>query len=228
MRAKLVNENYRYEEIENFISDLDDEIGSTMEMYLPDDEKVELYNLLKNGGKIKAIYGDSDEWSREKDIDWDEWIDRFETRKIQPLKAKGWEEFWVDEQGDEGREVILIKRRHTENKPLDENNNEFLGVVNESDDYCPECGAIVTDLDFCDECGYDPYEDDDEDDEDLDESKVPTTKKGKEKKFKQVMSDWKKGEQHIGKSKKTVPHTKAGQKQAVAIALSMSGQSNKK
>lgn len=42
------------------------------------------------------------------------------------------------------------------------------------------------------------------------------------------MGDWKKGEQHIGKSKKKVPKTKVGQKQTVAIALSMTGQSNKK
>ena len=65
-------------------------------------------------------------------------------------------------------------------------------------------------------------------DEFLDESeKIPTTKAGKAKKFHKVMSHWKEGEQHIGKSKKKVPKTKAGQKQAVAIALSMSGQSNK-
>lgn len=57
---------------------------------------------------------------------------------------------------------------------------------------------------------------------------VPKTKKGKEKKFKKVMHHWKEGEQNIGKSDKKVPITKEGQKQAVAIALSMSGQSNKK
>lgn len=109
-------------------------------------------------------------------------------------------------------------------KLVNENLYEFL---NESEDYCPECGAIVTDLDYCEECGYDPYEDNDEDD--LDEAKkVPTTKKGKEKKLKKVMHHWKEGDQHIGKSKKKVPRTKAGQKQAVAIAMSMSGQSNKK
>lgn len=58
--------------------------------------------------------------------------------------------------------------------------------------------------------------------------KVPTTKKGKDAKVKKVMHHWKEGEQHIGKSDKFVPKTKKGQKQAVAIAMSMSGQSNKK
>ena len=57
--------------------------------------------------------------------------------------------------------------------------------------------------------------------------KVPKTKKGKEKKFKEVMHHWKQGEQHIGKSDKKVPKTKKGQKQAIAIGLSMTGQSNK-
>jgi len=65
-------------------------------------------------------------------------------------------------------------------------------------------------------------------DEYLEESeRVPTSKIGKAKKFSRVMSHWKEGEQHIGKSKKKVPRTKAGQKQAVAIALSMTDQSNK-
>ena len=63
--------------------------------------------------------------------------------------------------------------------------------------------------------------------DELYEAKVPKTKKGKEKKFKKVMHHWKEGEQHIGKSDKKVPKTKAGHKQAVAIGLSMSGQSNK-
>jgi hypothetical protein len=57
--------------------------------------------------------------------------------------------------------------------------------------------------------------------------KEPKTKKGKEKKFSKVMHHWKEGEQHIGKSNKIVPKTKKGQKQALAIALSMSGQSKK-
>ncbi|HUS49808.1 MAG TPA: hypothetical protein VMZ91_06565 [Candidatus Paceibacterota bacterium] len=63
--------------------------------------------------------------------------------------------------------------------------------------------------------------------DELYEAKVPKTKKGKETKFKKVMKDWKDGEQHIGKSKKKVPRGKKGHKQAVAIALSMSGQSDK-
>lgn len=41
------------------------------------------------------------------------------------------------------------------------------------------------------------------------------------------MHHWKEGEQHIGKSDKKVPRTKEGQKQAVAIALSQTGQSKK-
>lgn len=59
----------------------------------------------------------------------------------------------------------------------------------------------------------------------LNEREIPKTKKGKERKFKKVMKHWKEGEQHIGKSKKKVPRTKEGHKQAVAIGLSMSGQS---
>jgi hypothetical protein len=58
--------------------------------------------------------------------------------------------------------------------------------------------------------------------------KTPKTKEAKEKKVEKVMHHWKKGEQHIGKSDKTVPVTKKGQKQAIAIAMSMSGQSKNK
>lgn len=49
-----------------------------------------------------------------------------------------------------------------------------------------------------------------------------------QKKFHKVMSHWKEGEQHIGKSKKKVPVTKKGQKQAIAIAFSQIGKSKKK
>ena len=58
--------------------------------------------------------------------------------------------------------------------------------------------------------------------------KKPRTKKAKEAKFKKVMHHWKEGDQHIGKSKKTVPKTEKGRKQAVAIAMSMTGQSKNK
>lgn len=43
---------------------------------------------------------------------------------------------------------------------------------------------------------------------------------GKGGKMKKVMDEWDKGELNIGKSNKKVPHTKKGQKQAIAIALS--------
>ena len=65
-------------------------------------------------------------------------------------------------------------------------------------------------------------------DEFLNEEKKPKTKKEKAAKFSKVMHHWKKGDQHIGKSDKTVPKTSKGRKQAVAIAMSMTGQSNKK
>lgn len=57
--------------------------------------------------------------------------------------------------------------------------------------------------------------------------KIPKSKKAKEKKFSKTMSHWKEGELNIGKSNKKVPRTKNGQKQAVAIALSQTGQSKK-
>jgi len=50
--------------------------------------------------------------------------------------------------------------------------------------------------------------------------KKPTTKAGKAAKVKKVMSEFGKGELNIGKSPKKV----TSQKQAVAIALSMSNQ----
>ena len=46
-------------------------------------------------------------------------------------------------------------------------------------------------------------------------------------KIKKVMSHWKAGKQHIGKSEETVPKTKEGQKQAVAIALNQAKLSKK-
>jgi len=58
--------------------------------------------------------------------------------------------------------------------------------------------------------------------------KMPKTKKEKDEKFGKVMHHWKEGKQHIGRSDKTVPHTKEGQKQAVAIAMSMTGRSKNK
>lgn len=66
-------------------------------------------------------------------------------------------------------------------------------------------------------------------DEFLNENKkTPKTKKAKDAKFKKVMRHWKEGEQHIGKSKKKVPVSKKGQKQALAIAFSEAGLSKKK
>lgn len=48
------------------------------------------------------------------------------------------------------------------------------------------------------------------------------------KKPAKIMKEWKAGELNIGKSKKTVPTTKKGQKQAIAILLSQLGKSKKK
>lgn len=48
------------------------------------------------------------------------------------------------------------------------------------------------------------------------------------KKSEKIMKEWKAGELNIGKSKKTVPTTKKGQKQAVAIMMSQLGKSKKK
>ena len=58
------------------------------------------------------------------------------------------------------------------------------------------------------------------------EKKKPTKKQSN--KIAKVMHHWKEGKQHIGKSDKKVPKTKKGQKQALAIAFSMSGQGKKK
>lgn len=57
---------------------------------------------------------------------------------------------------------------------------------------------------------------------------IPKTKKEKNKKFEKVMHHWKKGEQHIGTSKKKVPKTERGRKQAIAIGLSSAGLSQNK
>lgn len=61
-------------------------------------------------------------------------------------------------------------------------------------------------------------------DKTLDEAKATEAQKEKVAK---VMHKWKQGKEHIGKSDKTVPVTKKGQKQAVAIALSQAGLSKK-
>jgi hypothetical protein len=53
-------------------------------------------------------------------------------------------------------------------------------------------------------------------------------KKTAMKKSKKIMKEWKAGELNIGKSKKTVPTSKKGQKQAIAIMLSETGKSKKK
>jgi len=55
--------------------------------------------------------------------------------------------------------------------------------------------------------------------------KVPKTKAGKKAKVKQVMHEWKTGTLHSGSKKGPVVRS---QKQAVAIALSQTGQSRGK
>lgn len=57
--------------------------------------------------------------------------------------------------------------------------------------------------------------------------KIPKTKKEKEQKFSKTMKEWKKGDLSIGTSNKKVPKSKKGQQQAIAIALSQTGQSKK-
>jgi len=56
-------------------------------------------------------------------------------------------------------------------------------------------------------------------------SRKPTTKAGKQAKVKSVMDEWKSGTLHSGSKKGPVVRS---QKQAVAIALSQSGQSRRK
>ena len=56
-------------------------------------------------------------------------------------------------------------------------------------------------------------------------TKTPTTKAGKNRAMKQTMDEWKSGTLHSG-SKKGPKVT--NQKQAIAIALSQSGQSKRK
>lgn len=55
--------------------------------------------------------------------------------------------------------------------------------------------------------------------------KKPTTKSGKQAKVKRVMDEWKAGTLHSGSKSGPVVRSK---KQAVAIALSQSGQSKRK
>jgi hypothetical protein len=55
--------------------------------------------------------------------------------------------------------------------------------------------------------------------------KKPTTKSGKKKKVEKVMHEWKSGKLHSGSKKG--PKVKS-RKQAMAIALSEAGKSNKK
>jgi hypothetical protein len=49
-----------------------------------------------------------------------------------------------------------------------------------------------------------------------------------QKKGAKIMHEWGQHTLNIGKSKKLVPHTKTGQRQAIAIMLSQMGKSKKK
>jgi len=55
--------------------------------------------------------------------------------------------------------------------------------------------------------------------------RVPRTKAGKKAKVKQVMDEWKSGQLHSGSKKGPIVKS---QKQAVAIALSQTGQARRK
>jgi len=56
--------------------------------------------------------------------------------------------------------------------------------------------------------------------ENLDDFLFESRKSKGDKKFSTVMHHWKQGKQHIGKSKKYVPKSKKGMRQALAIAFS--------
>ena len=59
--------------------------------------------------------------------------------------------------------------------------------------------------------------------------KVPKTKKAKQEKFEDVLHKWGKGKLKSGEGKRgKVPKTPKGQKQALAIAFSETGQSKNK
>lgn len=86
------------ERIEEFIFNT----GSAMEIYLPEYEKVKLYNLVVNKKyKLKIIsfdgFGDQDENEEQY------------ARKVHPWLKKGWEEFW-HEDNYSSQEVILIHK----------------------------------------------------------------------------------------------------------------------
>jgi len=126
MRAKLINEKFRQdsdpihdlgigikrkydEEVEDFIIDLCEKLGSAMEIYLPAKQRVDLFNKVKYSGyKVITILWMNDD---------DEWLERnhgdpskqwYEKNIKKRYLDKGWKKFWYENNIDQA-EFILIK-----------------------------------------------------------------------------------------------------------------------
>ena len=86
------------EDILEFMSDYALDIDSAYDIWMSDNNKIELFNLLRKGKKIKSI-------SNTVETDTEE--DRF-NRRIDNWKKKGWKVF-DDEQNYDNWETILVK-----------------------------------------------------------------------------------------------------------------------